>query len=143
MHWRTSCFFIPVNFYSLSGHCLPISVHFISHLFLCSTFPKHMLNCIFWVYLSSAKWLAQICHWIITETSSGFQPRYTHSLLFYWPQCHILYLFLQMWSWKAISYAMTTASGIKHNKFSSTNLPYSIYNSVPIKQIKKDSIDFL
>lgn len=106
MHWRTSCFFIPVNFYSLSGHCLPISVHFISHLFLCSTFPKHMLNCSFWVYLSSAKWLAQICHWIITETSSGFQPRYTHSLLFYWPQCHILYLFLQMWSWKATGYHM-------------------------------------
>lgn len=34
---------------------------------------------------------AQMCHQIITDTSSGFQARFRCFMLFYWPQRHILY----------------------------------------------------
>ena len=33
---------------------------------------------------------AQMCHQIITDTSSGFQARYRCFMHFYWPQRHIL-----------------------------------------------------
>ena len=74
---------------------------------------------------------AQMCHQIITDTSSGFQARFRCFMLFYWPQRHILYSL----SYKhgtgrsGVSHAMTTLSELKHTKFSNISPSYSNYNS--------------
>ena len=122
MHWRTNFFFI-TNFrwftfiassclWNLSKFFLPIGT--ISpnlcpiHLILVPVqhIPQTHAQGFLLIYLSSVGLLAQICHQIATETSSGFQSRFSHSLHFLWHQCHILYLFLRKWCWKVTGYHM-------------------------------------